>query len=84
MPGGGVDNSIVSRHRKGKQASDEREELVLTRQSSIRTVPGADVLSLRQQKKKQVPMEKTLNIISILESYLKDLDCPSVLVISLS
>ena len=33
-----------------KQASDEREELVLTRQSSIRTTPVADILSLRQQR----------------------------------
>ena len=30
------------------EASDEREELVLTRQSSIRTAPVADILSLRQ------------------------------------
>ena len=33
-----------------KQASEEREELVLTRQSSIRTTPVADILSLRQQR----------------------------------
>ena len=70
MPGDGVNNSIVSRHRKAVQASDEREELVLTRQGSVRTAPGADILSLRQQqKKKQAPSEKTLKIISILESY---------------
>ena len=50
MSGDRVNNSIVSRRRKAKQASDEREELVLTRQSSMRTAPVADILSLRQQR----------------------------------
>ena len=50
MLGDGVNNSIVSRHRKAEQASDEREELVLTRQSSIRTTPVTDILNLRQQQ----------------------------------
>ena len=46
-------DGIVNRKRKVAQASDEREESVLTRQSSIRTTPGADILSLRKQQKEE-------------------------------
>ena len=61
MSGDGVNNSIelmtrlrqysiISRHRMSKSTSKEREELVLTQQSSIRTMPMADILSLEKQR----------------------------------
>ena len=77
MPGDVVSNSIVSQHKKADQASDEREELVLTRQSSIRIAPVADILSLRQQRSTHGKGPLKLLVFWKLK-LLDDLDSPSL------
>ena len=60
-----------------KQASEEREELVLTRQSSIRTAPVADILRLRQQRSTHGKGPLKLLVFWKLK-LLEDLDSPSL------